>query len=198
MHFATIILAFLILTPPWIFGDFGIFLPAWFLLGASAVWLVRIVAYAATGLVCRYPWRLLWRPRKHALVYPVAVAILITVAANVDVTLCVTMALHQAQLDRLAADMLAGKRVASETMWVYRLDSDDPISGCPTLRIPQSDEILVYHRGGLHRRLRTRSGTFGVTGMSTATSDAIGPPPGSLPWPRKAYAVVNTLNRRPR
>lgn len=147
MHSITIVLGVVVLTPPWLFGFLGMFLPAYFLLGASILWLARLLAYLTVGLVCRYPWRLLWRPWKHTLVYPLAVTLII-LAAVVDVTLRVTIALNHAQLDRLAADMLAGKRIEHETMWLYYLDSDDPISGCVTLRIPQSDEILVYHKGG--------------------------------------------------
>jgi hypothetical protein len=146
MYFLTIALAFVFLTPPWLLGP-GMFLAPWFVLGASALWLGRLLAYVSVGIFCRYPRCLLWRPWKQAAIYPLAL-VLLMLAANVDVTLRVTMALHQAQLGRLAGDIIAGRPVVHETMWVYSLDRDDSISGCPTLRIPESDEILVYHPGG--------------------------------------------------
>lgn len=147
MHLGIVALAIVLLTPPWFFGNVGIYLPGLVLLAALTVWLVRLLAYLGVGLICRCPWHQMFLPWKQALVFPVMLTILIA-AANVDVTLRITIALHQAQLDRIAKNIQAGRPIARETMWMYDLDQEAPVSGCVTLRIPQSDEILVYHLDG--------------------------------------------------
>jgi hypothetical protein len=150
MHVCTLVLAVIVLVPPWVFGEvLGLFVMPWLFLLVPLIWLVRFFVYLAVGLASRYPWQLLFRPWKCTLIFPIVFAVLVTAELNYfDLTLYITVALHQNQLNHLAANIQAGKTLEGQSMWVYSLDADESVGGCPTLRIPESDEILVYHVGG--------------------------------------------------
>lgn len=148
MHLFTALLSFIILLMPWFYSNLDLQLRVLGLLVLPfIIWLFRLLAYLGTGIALKQSWRRLFKRWKCTLVFPGMVMLMLWYI-NQQIPLRIEIVFHQPQLNQLASQVTAGQKITRTELGSYTFEWEDPVSNCPTLRCPETGDILVFHPGG--------------------------------------------------